>query len=427
MASYTYKKNKLHLKGMELEVINSNGEAFTHSDGKSASIHQARKVTLDASTFGKVVTLTDLSNGTLEINNNAGSVQTAVRPGNELNYIGTLDTTADRVHIYDASTGNEMWTRVSDINAPEVFRSPTPLTGVAPVPFKVGIDFSTGTQYYVNTAGNWQAFPVGTTVVVTDLVNGEIRINAGLGGDQNAIRPVSELATQTVVNTTDFLAGFDGTTHKRFTIASILAKTTHTMSSAVNTMTSIVNGITATAQIVLTNTLAIVGNNIISTVNGVQSAIALFSNTLPLADGVADTRAGSVGIASTVARIDHIHPIAYMAIPALPNISVSGKGTFNSQTIGLSQSSEQYLHYTVFLNWTTNSIGTWAQFAMPNIPGYTLVNSNANTYDQQGNSLSLARMINGVTNYTNPSTYYAEVLILGRSIFTTFNLTYRLN
>jgi hypothetical protein len=41
--------------------------------------------------------------------------------------------------------------------------------------------------------GNWQSFPVGTTVVLTDLANGVVSINAGLGGTQEAIRPITEL------------------------------------------------------------------------------------------------------------------------------------------------------------------------------------------------------------------------------------------
>ena len=140
------------------------------------------------------VIVSDQANGTVRVNAGTGNNQEAIRPINELPLLsGSIDNTADKLVLWDASTNTHVYTTPAVINAPEVFRNNGVLTGVAPVPYKVGIDYSTGTQYYVNTAGNWQAFPAGTTVVLTDLPNGQLNINAGLGGIQNTIRPIAEL------------------------------------------------------------------------------------------------------------------------------------------------------------------------------------------------------------------------------------------
>lgn len=57
--AFNYKSNKIHFKGIELEVINTVGnEAFEHVDGFNAGISQSRKVFLDASTFGQATTNT---------------------------------------------------------------------------------------------------------------------------------------------------------------------------------------------------------------------------------------------------------------------------------------------------------------------------------------------------------------------------------
>ena len=126
-----------------------------------------------------LVSVTDLTDGTVEINSGY-SVQGAIRPINELPLLsGNIDNTSDKLVLYDASTNSHVFVTPAIVNAPEIFRNNGTLSGVAPPPFKVGIDYTSGTQYYVNASGNWQAFPPGTTVVLTDLPNGTVSINAG--------------------------------------------------------------------------------------------------------------------------------------------------------------------------------------------------------------------------------------------------------
>jgi hypothetical protein len=161
-----------------------------------------------------IVAVTDLPNGTVAINSGYG-IETAIRPINELSLLaGNIDNALDKLVLYDASTDSHVFVTPAIVNAPEIFRNNGALSGVAPSPYKVGIDYSTGTQYYVNTAGNWAAFPSSTTVVLTDLTNGTVSINAGLGGTQTAIRPINELPllSGNVDNALDKLLLFDAST-----------------------------------------------------------------------------------------------------------------------------------------------------------------------------------------------------------------------
>ena len=168
-----------------------------------------------------------------------------------------------------------------------------------------------------------------------------------------------------------------------------------------------------------------------STVNGIlaTATIPRVSASFPLQDGVNDTRTGAIGTAATniFAAWNHQHPISKIAtIPTIGNIAITGLGTFVSQTV-TSNSTEETISYNVFVTWTTNGIGSWATFIIPTITGYTLTESRANTYDVTGSSLNLTRMLNGVTNYSTPNTYYAQTAVTGRTIYSTFQLTYTLN
>jgi len=141
------------------------------------------------------VSVTDLPNGQVNINADPNGNENTIRPINELTALsGAIDPTSDKILLYDNSTGDHVYITPGILAAPEVFRNNGPLSGTAPVGYKVGIDYSTGTQYYVNTLGNWAAFPPGTSVVLTDLINGKLSINAGVGGVQDTIRPIDELS-----------------------------------------------------------------------------------------------------------------------------------------------------------------------------------------------------------------------------------------
>ena len=158
----------------------------------------------------------DLPNGTVSINSGY-TTETAIRPINELPLLsGNIDNTADKLVLYDASTNSHVFVTPAIVNAPEIFRNNGALSGVAPPPFKVGIDYTSGTQYYVNASGNWQAFPPGTTVVLTDLPNGTVSINAGMGGTETAIRPITEQDTLVgaIDEVNDFTTIFDASAGK---------------------------------------------------------------------------------------------------------------------------------------------------------------------------------------------------------------------
>lgn len=212
--------------------------------------------------------------------------------------------------------------------------------------------------------------------------------------------------------------------------------TTNTLTKpTTNTIQSTVNGVSsATQPIIATNTLAWNSTTglLTSTLNGVAgtATIPRVSQAFPLQNGINDTRTGAIGTAGTniFAAWDHQHPIIRIAnIPTMPNIAVTGLGTFNSQSVITSRSTEETISFVVLLTWTSNAIGTWATISLPTIAGYTLTESSASTYDATGGGLNTSRMMSGVTNYANPQTFYAQTTVSGRQFLTTFQLTYELN
>jgi hypothetical protein len=101
-----------------------------------------------------------------------------------------------------------------------------------------------------------------------------------------------------------------------------------------------------------------------------KSSIALAS-TIPLADGVADTRAGAIGTSLTVARADHIHPVSRLAIPTVPVIAAFGDMVINSQTPMQSFSDEESVTYHIQVQASQPaSGGSWGGFTFPNLAGF---------------------------------------------------------
>jgi hypothetical protein len=141
----------------------------------------------------------------------------------------------------------------SAFSQPEVFRSNGTLSGAAGVGFKVGIDYSSGTQYYVNSSGNWTAFPPGTTVVLNELPSGKLNINAGTGGVRDALLSIDRLPP---------LVGAIDPANDRIPLWDVSGNT--------NAYTS-VNAIKATT----TNTLVLSGTNLVSTVNGIPATATI--------------------------------------------------------------------------------------------------------------------------------------------------------
>jgi hypothetical protein len=101
-----------------------------------------------------------------------------------------------------------------------------------------------------------------------------------------------------------------------------------------------------------------------------KSSIALAA-TLPLADGVADTRVGAVGTSPAVARGDHVHPVARLAIPATPVIAVFGDMVNNGQTLMQTFSDEESVTYHINVQASQPvSGGNWGGFTFPSIAGF---------------------------------------------------------
>ncbi|MGL5964730.1 MAG: hypothetical protein ACRCZ2_10100 [Fusobacteriaceae bacterium] len=176
--------------------------------------------------------VTELNNGTVNITDTQGNQVQAIRAVNELTTKSTSpDATADFIPIYENSTGIIKKINKQTLVQNEVLYSNGALTGTVPVGKELGIDTATGTFYYKNASGNWQAQPVGTTVNLIDNADGTLTINAGLGGTQQAIRPINEL-TETGVG----LSPAD-----KFVINDLSDSTTNQQSSFIHRIDKFVN------------------------------------------------------------------------------------------------------------------------------------------------------------------------------------------
>jgi hypothetical protein len=160
---------------------------------------------------------------------------------------------------------------------------------------------------------------------------------------------------------------------------STLFTTTHTLSSSANTMTSIVNGITATAPIINSNTLTWNSTNglLTSTVNGIAASATIprVSQSIPLQNGVLDTRVGAIGTAGTniYAAWNHQHPLVALTVPVLPNCAVSGSGSaLVSQTITRVRATEETITWTIQVRTSNTAATTWLNITPPAITGFYL-------------------------------------------------------
>lgn len=156
-------------------------------------------------------------------------------------------------------------------------------------------------------------------VTVTDLANGTVQINAGVGGNQTAIRPINELTT-VAPTADDFIVFYDNATasHRRTTIP-----------------------MPATA--------------------------------LPIADNEVDTaiRTGIVGTSTLYARQDHNHPIRRQTAPAQPVITVGGTGfVLVGTTLNGTVTDEESVTYFMTLQVTQTVSNAWNFFTVPNIAGF---------------------------------------------------------
>jgi hypothetical protein len=198
---------------------------------------------------GVAVTVLDNGNGTVTIDAGAGQVQDAIRPLAELATKTTSpDLLLDYIPIFEASSGNILKINKQTLVQNEVLYNNGALSGTVPAGKELGIDTATGTFYYKDSSGVWAAQPVGTTTTLLDNADGTVTMNAGLGGVEKAIRPMSELPTLTgaVDSSLDKVILYDASTssHTTVSVSSLVPATTNATSlNGSGQLISTVNGV----------------------------------------------------------------------------------------------------------------------------------------------------------------------------------------
>ena len=126
-----------------------------------------------------------------------------------------------------------------------------------------------------------------------------------------------------------------------------------------------------------------------STGNHVRVLATRASQTNYLADGLSDTRAGSIGSINTsiYSAFDHIHPIIAIIAPTAPTITViSGTMAITPLLIATTVTQEESVtfQFRVQCNIPAHT-NTWQAFQVPNIAGFKqAIISVTGTYRQTG-------------------------------------------
>lgn len=148
----------------------------------------------NAALFGSDITIISNNDGTVSFTKNSVTSK-SIKSIDQLNPItGAIDYNLDKLVVFDASANSHVSIDPLSLLNPKLLSSTIPLTGTVTGSYEFGIDITTGLQYYKNLSGNWQAFPVTASTVVTDLANGLANVNSGTGGSEDMIRPVNELS-----------------------------------------------------------------------------------------------------------------------------------------------------------------------------------------------------------------------------------------
>ena len=156
------------------------------------------------------------------------------------------------------------------------------------------------------------------------------------------------------------------------------------------------------------------------------------------ADGLNDTRAGSVGTttSSIFAVHDHIHPIlAIAAPPATPVLVASGSGLSISQqiltTVVLTEEESITFNFRVLCLQTISN--GWNILTVPNIAGFkTPITTVGGTYRSGGNPNAAAGWHNSpsmaieASNYFNSNTIYLNLpnRTQATTIYVSFHIKY---
>ena len=127
-----------------------------------------------------------------------------------------------------------------------------------------------------------------------------------------------------------------------------------------------------------------------STGNHVRVLATRASQTNYLADGINDTRTGSIGTINTsiYSAFDHIHPIVAIIAPATPVITVvSGTMTITPIIISTTITEEEGVTFQFRVQCDIPiHTNVWQAFQVPNIAGFKqVILSVEGTYRQSGN------------------------------------------
>ena len=127
-----------------------------------------------------------------------------------------------------------------------------------------------------------------------------------------------------------------------------------------------------------------------STGNHVRVLATRASQTNYLADGINDTRTGSIGTINTsiYSAFDHIHPIVAITAPATPVITVvSGTMTITPIIISTTITEEEGVTFQFRVQCDIPiHTNVWQVFQVPNIAGFKqVILSVEGTYRQSGN------------------------------------------
>jgi hypothetical protein len=155
------------------------------------------------------------------------------------------------------------------------------------------------------------------------------------------------------------------------------------------------------------------------------SSVALAA-TVPLADGVANTRVGAAGTLLNAARADHIHPVAKLANVVMPAVVVAG-GTLQATTIIRETQTEETQEKVVRVDMTPSAAGAWRTVTFPNIAGYTLARVDVNGLYCPG--VLAANPWVGQHFVWGGTTFYwnTPAAFVNQQCYWNFNLTYVLN
>ena len=143
----------------------------------------------------------------------------------------------------------------------------------------------------------------------------------------------------------------------------------------------------------------------------------------PLADGVADTRSGQVGVSLLYAREDHVHPLVRIATPPVaPAAVLAGGGTITAQAGTVLGTTEETVTYRIEVTTSITGGTGWRSVTLATIPGYTALDCSVTAYRTSG-TIGPVPLLNWAVNQAQ----YRKTTAGTHNIVFVFHATYRLN